>query len=119
MAPDIIIKNSRQEIKNYYHLSDLVVVPSICLDSFRTMNLEAMDSGKPVIATLFGGSREVVEDKKTGFLVNPLDVGKLAGKMIYLLENSPVATEMGSKGFDRIKKEFSLEKWIDQILKFY
>jgi len=110
---------SRAKMKYYYNFSDLVVVPSICFDSFPTINLEAMACHRPVIATIFGGSREVVEDQKTGFLVNPLDTRELAQKIIYLLQKPDVAQTMGEYGFQKIKTDFNQDKWIKEILKWY
>lgn len=110
---------SREQMKYYYSISDLVVVPSICFDSFPTINLEAMACSKPVVATIFGGSRELVENKKTGFLVNPLQVKELAEKIIYLLTNPDIAREMGESGYQKVKNEFNQEKWIQEILNCY
>ena len=109
----------RDKMKYYYAVSDLAVVPSICFDSFPTINLEAMAGKKPVIATIFGGSREVVENNKTGFLVNPLAVDGLAKKIIYLLQNSETALSMGESGYQKIKSDFNQEKWIGEISVWY
>lgn len=110
---------ARSEMKNYYAVSKVVVVPSVCFDSFPTVNLEAMACHKPVIATLFGGSREVIENKKTGFIVNPVNVDDLANKIIYLLENSKIAETMGEKGYEIVKQRFNVDDWINKILSFY
>ncbi|OGG91384.1 hypothetical protein A3H03_03500 [Candidatus Kuenenbacteria bacterium RIFCSPLOWO2_12_FULL_42_13] len=109
----------RDKMKYYYAVSDLAVVPSICFDSFPTINLEAMAGKKPVIATIFGGSKEVVENNKTGFLVNPLAVDGLAKKIIYLLQNSETALSMGESGYQKIKSDFNQEKWLGKILRWY
>ncbi len=107
------------QIKDYYALSDLVVVPSICFDSFPTVNLEAMACRRPVIATLFGGSRELVDDQKTGFLVNPLHIDAFAEKIVYLLAHPDIAQAMGESGFQKVKSEFNQDQWIQEISKWY
>jgi glycosyltransferase involved in cell wall biosynthesis len=109
----------RNKMKYYYSICDVVVVPSICFDSFPTVNLEAMACHKPVVATIFGGSRELVEDKKTGYLINPLNTDELADKIIYLFNNPDLARTMGESGYQKVKSEFNQGKWIKEILKWY
>lgn len=109
---------NEREIKFAYHASDLCVVPSICFDSFPTVNLEAMAAKKPVIATCFGGSREIVRDGETGYIVNPFDVKTMAGKIIDLLKNPKKAEKFGQAGYQRVKENFSLAKQAKGTLKY-
>ncbi len=106
-------------LKAAYGASDIVMVPSICFDSFPTVNLEALASKKPVIATCFGGSSELIVDGQNGFIVNPFDIQNLAAKACLLLENESLAQEFGQNGYLRVKEEFSLDKQVSKILKFY
>ena len=46
--------------------------------------LEAMAASKPVVATKVGGIPEIIIDGKTGYLVPPYDVHRLAGAIIQL-----------------------------------
>lgn len=110
---------ARDRMKYYYAICDLAIVPSVCFDSFPTVNLEAMACRKPVIATIFGGGRELVENNKTGYLVNPLQIDELAEKIIYLLTNPDIAESIGEGGFQKVKAEFNHDKWIKEILKWY
>jgi glycosyltransferase involved in cell wall biosynthesis len=109
----------RTEMKFYYGLSDIVVIPSIYLDPFPTISLEAMACKKPVVATVFGGSREAIKDGLNGYVVNPLNIDLMSEKIIYLLKNPAIAEEMGKAGFKRVKEKFSTEEWIDKMLSFY
>ena len=108
-----------QGMKAAYHSSDVVVTPSIYLDPFPTVNLEAMACSKPVVGTCFGGTPEVVVDGKTGYIVNPLDEKAMAEKIIYLLKNPAKAKKMGRAGYLRIKENFSTNSNTNQILKAY
>lgn len=106
----------QEEIKVIYAVSDVVLLPSVCFDSFPTINLEAMASKKPVVGTCYGGSREVVVDGVTGYIVNPLNVKKMASKTIDLLNNPQKAEMFGRAGYEKVKGEFSLKKSVKEYL---
>lgn len=110
---------SGDELKTAYWASDTVVVPSVYFDSCPLINMEAMACKKPIVATCFGGSREVVIDDETGYIVNPFNTEMLADKIIDLLEDPEKARAFGEKGYERVKNEFNLEKMINNYLKWY
>lgn len=96
------------EIRAAYAACDVVAVPSLCLDVFPSVNLEAMAAGKPVVGTCFGGTPEIVQDGMTGFVLDPRDDIKLADALAKLLRNPDLATRMGTAGRLRVEKDFSL-----------
>ena len=107
------------EIKKYYHCSDVVVVPSLCFDSFPTVNLEAMACAKPVVATHFGGSPEAVEHEKTGYVVNPLNIENLSNCVIDLLSDTEKAKRFGEAGRKRVLGELNVASHIDSLYNLY
>ena len=107
------------ELRAAYHLADVVVVPSVVFDSFPTVNLEAMAAGKPVIATCFGGSREVVVDGDTGYIVNPLDTATFADRLGRLLGDESRRREMGERGQARIRAAFTLSQQVERMLEVF
>lgn len=110
---------TRENMKSMYARASVVAVPSLCFDWFPTVILEAMACGKPVIATCFGGSMEMVEEGKTGFIINPQNSGELAEKIEFFLAHPEKAQEMGSAGHERVLKEFSIEKHIQTLVAWY
>ncbi|RJQ31192.1 glycosyltransferase family 1 protein [Candidatus Parcubacteria bacterium] len=109
----------REWIKAAYHSSDVVVVPSIYLDPFVLVNIEAMASKKPVVGTCFGGTPEIIEDGKTGYIVNPLNTEDMAEKIIRLLEDEKKSEQLGFEGYKRVKEYFSHDKKVMQLLNYY
>ncbi len=109
----------RKEIKKAFVSSDIVLNFSLCLDAFPKVNLEAMAARKPMVATIFGGTPEVVVDGETGFLVNPLNTSEIANKILDLVNNTKKAERFGLQGRKRIEKYFNLEDKVDEILKVY
>ncbi|MCE2472298.1 MAG: glycosyltransferase family 4 protein [Anaerolineae bacterium] len=107
------------ELRAAYQLADVVAVPSIYIDPFPTVNLEAMAAGKPVVATCFGGSPEVVLDGETGFIVDPLQVEALAGALLRLLRDDALRASMGERGRERIRAHFDLTRQVERMLEIY
>jgi len=101
---------SREDLMVAYHCSDVVVSPSIYLDNFPTVNLEAMAMKKPVIASCFGGSKELVFDGVTGYIVNPLNIEMFAERIIELLQDKEKAARMGEAGYHRVADMCSIQQ---------
>lgn len=81
--------------------------------------LEYMAMGMPVIATVGGGTNEIVVDGKTGYLIPPSDPETLAAKIDFLLNDASLRKMMGEAGYRRIMERFSIQKMIDSYLKVY
>ena len=78
---------------------------------------EAQLMGKPVIATDVGGDKEMMIDKKTGFLVREGNYEDIVKKLSQLLENKQMALKMGKEGTKFIQEEFNWEKAANNFLK--
>lgn len=81
--------------------------------------MEYMALKKPVIATDSGGTRELVENEKTGFLVRPFSVTDLADKLEVLLTNPKLAESFGRAGKYRIENEFNFYQFSSKIMNLY
>jgi glycosyltransferase involved in cell wall biosynthesis len=67
---------SHDDLPGYLAAADVVCAPSL-IEPFGQSILEAMASGKTVVATRIGGPPEFVPPE-AGLLVDPLDEGELA-----------------------------------------
>ncbi len=110
---------SGPELHTAYHAATLVVTPSLCFDSFPTVNLEAFACKKSVITTCFGGARELVEDGVSGYVVNPYHVSMLAEKIQALLTDRKKCSAFGENGFTRVRQDFSLTAQVDAYEKLF
>ncbi len=102
-----------------YAATDVFATPSICFDTFGMVNLEAMEHGKPVVATVFGGSPEVVSESESGFVRNPFDVEAFAGAIATLLENEGLRARMGAAGRARLEAHFTMPRLTVEFLEEY
>jgi D-inositol-3-phosphate glycosyltransferase len=82
-------------LSTYYRASDVVLVPSRS-ESFGLVALEAAACGTPVVAAAVGGLRTLVDHGRTGFLVNGRDPAVFASFAAEVLDNEPLAREMGA-----------------------
>jgi glycosyltransferase involved in cell wall biosynthesis len=87
----------------------IVVVPSLG-EGFGMVALEAMERGRPVIASDVGGLPEIVADGETGFVVPAGDAEALADAMVALASDLPRAAAMGEAGRRRALEKFTQER---------
>jgi glycosyltransferase involved in cell wall biosynthesis len=78
-------------------------------EGFSNVVLEAMASGKPVIATDTGGNPEAVVHGETGLLVPVGSPSSIAQASRQLLQNPVLRQQMGRKGRARVEENFSLD----------
>ncbi|MGD1914087.1 MAG: glycosyltransferase family 4 protein [Rivularia sp. (in: cyanobacteria)] len=108
----------RSDIPQLLALSDLLVLPSYT-EGLPLVILEAMAAGLPVVATPVGGIPEVVIHQETGFLVAVEDVQALGDVIFKLLQNPLLKNEIGNKGLEMVRKDFSLEKMCEEVFDIY
>jgi glycosyltransferase involved in cell wall biosynthesis len=80
------------------------VLPSVGPEACATVIMEAMASGKAVVATDIGGMPDVVDPGETGFLVPPGDAQALARAMQTLLEDRGMLARLGTTSLARVKR---------------
>lgn len=107
------------DMQKVYAKSAVVVVPSVCFDSFPNGNLEAFAAGVPVVSTCFGGSKEIVEDGINGYIVNPFNIDLFAEKIITLLKDRELADRFGKNGLEKVRKDFTVEKMVNKYLDLF
>ena len=71
---------------------------------------EAQLMEKPVIATNVGGNKEMMDDKKTGYLVEEGSSKDIIEKLTELLDNKEKARDMGKEGAKFVREEFNWER---------
>ena len=81
--------------------------------------LEAMDAGKPVVATRVGGNPELIVHGCTGFLVEPKDVKGLTDHILRLLSDSEAMKAFGRESAERVRLRFSRELMVSLYGKLY
>ncbi len=96
----------------------IVVVPSLG-EGFGMVALEAMERGRPVIASAVGGLPEIVVDGETGLVVPSGDAEALAEAIVALAGDLERAAAMGAAGRERALSEFTPERSARRIEELY
>jgi starch synthase len=88
-------------------------------EPFGLVNIEAMASGKPVVAFDHGALPEIVLHGETGILVPPKDPAGLAQAVISLLKDPHLCSEMGQRGRQRACRRFRIEETAAKTAQLY
>ncbi|TLS48310.1 glycosyltransferase family 4 protein [Paenibacillus antri] len=108
------------KVAEFYAIADVFVCPSRWKEPFGRVNLEAMASGVPVVATRRGGVPEVVKHRVTGYLVSqPGNAKRMARYIDKLLKNRKLARKMGTAGYRRAVAAFSWRSVTRKINRVY
>jgi len=112
-------KVPRSKMFEYYQKANVVILPSICMENSPYVIHEAMASGRPVIGSNIGGIPELVEDWKTGFLVEPGNPNQIAEKVIQILSDEKLLREMAVNARKRVEEKLKVENHVNNILRIY
>jgi len=98
---------------------DVLILPSTAPEPFGLVVLEAMASGKSVIATAHGGPLEIVVDGETGLLVPPRDPTALADAIEQLVRDPALRARLAAAGRRRAVEVFGFGPHVAEFEKVY
>jgi glycosyltransferase involved in cell wall biosynthesis len=108
----------RYDIPALTAAADIAVLTSVKEGIPRAL-IEAMAVGVPVVATAVKGSREVVVDGVTGFLVPLHDEVALADRLALLLERPALRRSLGAAGVTHARAYFDEEAVVERLVQIY
>jgi glycosyltransferase involved in cell wall biosynthesis len=85
-------------------------------EAMGRVHLEAMACKKAVVATRTNGGMEYIEHGRTGLLCEVGNVEDLAEKLDFMVSNADAAKEMGDAGFERLRTEYSEERYTQSFI---
>jgi len=111
------------EVPFLHASADVLCLPSVphkkWEEQFGFVLVEAMASGKPVVATNSGAIPEIVEDQKNGFLVPPGNSKKLRDALEHLIENESERKKIGIRNRKKALERFNAKNFSAEIRKKY
>jgi glycosyltransferase involved in cell wall biosynthesis len=104
----------QDDVAPFYAAFDTLILPS-GNEGTPVSAIEALASGRPVVATRVGGVPDVVRDGEDGFLVEPGDVDALADRLARLAADPALRRRMGEAGRARVLPRYSVDRLIDDV----
>jgi glycosyltransferase involved in cell wall biosynthesis len=112
-------KVEQSDLAVLYRSAGMLVATSFVNETFGMALCEAMACRAPVVASDFGGFREVVVHGETGLLARPEDPADLAEKVDALLADPERRRSMGAAGRERVLAMFSWEAVASRLEEVY
>lgn len=108
----------QENVESIMNIMDIGVLATYT-EGISNAIMEFMALGKPVVATDGGGTKEIVVDGETGFLVPPRDAAQFASRVTELLSDPGKSKDFGIRGRDRVLELFSIEAMGNQFMHLY
>ncbi|MBN1189786.1 MAG: glycosyltransferase family 4 protein [Dehalococcoidales bacterium] len=117
---DVVFTGGVEEYEKtrYYSTADIFCAPATGYESFGIVLLEAMATGKPVVASNISGYATVISDGVDGLLVPPKQEVPLAQALSRLIQDKALGREMGRRGIVKADN-FSWEKVSSRVMEYY
>lgn len=106
------------ELATGYASSDIFFFPSAS-ETFGNVTLEAMASGLPTVAADATGSRSLVREGETGFLVDPRDEALMTDRLEHLVGDSALRAEFGARAREIAVSEYDWDRIFAGLLADY
>ncbi len=117
---DFVGKVPNAEMGKHYPRASVVAVPSVWVEQFGLVGVEAMSYGVPVVGSNIGGIPEWLEDGKTGFLSKPGNAVDLASQLEKILLSPALARKMGLGGRRAaLEKYCSSKRHVSRLIEIY
>lgn len=107
-----LILTDNQMLVNALQRAASVVIQKSTKEGFGLTVTEALWKSKPVVASNVGGIPLQVIDGKTGYILEPNDISGFADRIVTLLQNHVLASQLGSAGKLHIKNHFLVTRHI-------
>lgn len=105
-------------VAQYYRAADVYVHPAKA-ETFGLVIIEAEACGLPVIASAVGGIPELIDDGKTGYLVQSENAEKMAERIAELKENEMLRKDMGRNAAILAKERYDEKLMVKRYIDFY
>jgi glycosyltransferase involved in cell wall biosynthesis len=105
----------RSDVAPLLGSATVAVIPSVWAEAFGLTVVEAMAAGRPLVASRIGGIPELVEQDRTGLLVEPGNADELARAIQRLLDDPVRAAEMGARAKAVARERFSIGRAVAEL----
>lgn len=111
----IVLVDLDEQVKlECFHAIDIFAMPSIN-ESFGIVFLEAWACKKPVIAARIKALESVVTENVDGLFMEPGNSESLADKILQLIDDKTLASQMGEAGYEKVIENYDINKVAEKL----
>ena len=107
LGKQVVLTGWRRDMPRILSMMDVFVLTSLW-EGLPISALEAMAASLPVVATHTGGISEVISEAKTGFLVQPRRIDKMAEKVSSLLKDENLRSQIGRNAKGSLGQDYTV-----------
>lgn len=109
-------KKPFSSLVNYLNAADIFVMPSVWLETFGQVTIEAMACGLPVVSFDAGASPFINLHEQTGIVAPSKNIDKLADGLIKILQNDELRKKFGKAARQRVLENYTYEVLIKKFI---
>lgn len=106
------------EVEAYIKKAHVCVFPTFA-ETQGMVTIEAMAMQKPIVSSNFGWVSEMLEQGKSGFMVNPLDHKGFSGRILEIFRDENLYNTMGTNAREKVFQKFDIRKIAQENILFY
>lgn len=118
LTAHVHFKNTVDQTPELLSAFDVFVMPSL-MEGLGLSVIEAQACGIPVVSSKVGGLVDLIEDSKSGYLVDANDPATLADRILEVFSNPTQAQMMAAQARSNVEKHFSVQTMLKETLKVY
>jgi len=112
-------EKNQKELVSYYNKASIFILPSIEIEGFGIVLLEALACKTPIVATDIVGLSNGITKSKSGLIVKKRDKKSLVNAIEYILENKVIAKNMGENGRRLVESKYDWKSISEQVVSIY
>jgi glycosyltransferase involved in cell wall biosynthesis len=109
----------REDMPEVFAQCNIFCLPTAYGEGVPKVLIEAASCGRAIVTSDWPGCREIVRNGENGLLVPVRDADALANALQKLIDNAELRQEMGVRGREIVKAEFSMERVVEETLAVY
>ncbi|TCU46398.1 glycosyltransferase involved in cell wall biosynthesis [Curtobacterium sp. PhB146] len=113
----VVVVPERDDVVPLLHAADVVVAPSIEPEGFGRVVVEAMSTGRPVVAAASGGTAEILSGEWTRFTVDPTETAALADKVLEALHAAGTEPGLADRCRAWVRDRYGRERHVAALLR--
>lgn len=105
----------RSQLPDFLVQFDVLVMPSVYKEPLARISQEAMAAGLVLVATLTGGTKEILVDGENGLAFQPEDALGLAAQLRRLAEEEDLRHRLAGAAQQTVAERFTISRMIDEL----